>query len=328
MGDVSSKLKIVYLMKILNERTDETHSITMAEIIKALEAYGITAERKSLYSDIELLKHFGMEIEGEQKNRTYYYRVTNRDFELAELKLLVDAVSSARFMTEKKSNTLIKKIEHLASDYEASQLQRQVYVTERVKSDNEQILYNIDAIHRAIAENSQISFKYFNWNVEKKQELRHDGMTYEMSPWALTLADENYYLVCFDKNVSSIKYFRVDKMLKIDLLNLPREGKEQFERFDIAAYAKKRFSMYDGEERMVTILCRNEYAGVIIDRFGKDVSMHKTDDGHFSVNVNVAVSNHFLSWVMAMSDNMRIVSPDDVVDRIKEMITKLEEQYR
>jgi len=326
-GDLSPKLKILYLMKILLERTDETHEITMPEIIKALSAYGISAERKSLYSDIELLREYGLDVVGEQHDRAYYYHIGNRQFELAELKLLVDSVQSARFITEKKSNALIKKIEGLASKHEASMLQRQVFVGERVKSENEQILYNIDTLHNAIANNSKITFQYFNWNVEKKMELRHDGAIYEMSPWALTLSDENYYVVCYDAQIDQIKYFRVDKMVHISLTNEPREGLERFRSFDIAAYAKKRFRMYDGEECMVKLLCKNSYAGVVIDRFGSDVSMRKTDEEHFVVNVNVAASDQFIAWVLSMYEGIKVVEPENVINRIKEMVTAIQKQY-
>jgi len=328
MGDISPKLKIVYLMKILLEKTDETHAITMPEIIASLEAYGVTAERKSLYSDIDLLRLYGMDIIGEQRDRAYYYQVVNRQFELAELKMLVDSVQSAKFITEKKSNALIKKIEGLASKYEASKLQRQVYVAERIKTDNEQILYNVDAIHNAIAENAQIEFKYFNWNVDKKPELRHNGEPYIMSPWALTLAEENYYVVCYDAEADMIKYFRVDKMLGISVTERHREGKDRFESFDIAAYAKKRFRMYDGEERKVTLLCKNSYANVIIDRFGKDIPMVKTDSEHFQATVSVAVSNQFLAWVLSMNEGMKLVAPEDVVNRVKDMIKEMSKQYK
>lgn len=327
MSDVSPKLKIMYLMKMFLEKTDETHSVTMQDILAYLRGYGIEAERKSIYSDIELLREFGMDIVGEQYERTFHYQLVSRQFELPELKLLVDSVQSARFITSKKSNELIKKIEGLASHYEASQLQRQVYVTERVKSENEQILYNIDAIHKAIGENSVISFKYFNWNADKKMELRRDGAAYVMSPWALTLSEENYYLVCYDADADMIKYFRVDKMLSIELTGDSRLGKDKFEKFDIAAYAKKRFRMYDGEEKMVTLRCHNSYAGVIIDRFGKDVSLRKADAEHFDVNVNVAVSNQFYGWVLSMNEYMKIVAPESVVQGAKEMIEKMAKQY-
>lgn len=326
-GDISPKLKIVYLMKILLEKTDESHAITMPEIISSLKAYGITAERKSIYSDIELLRLYGMDIIGEQRDRAFYYNVGNRQFELAELKLLVDSVQSAKFITEKKSNALIKKIEGLASHYEATKLQRQVYVAERIKTDNEQILYNIDAIHNAIAENSQIEFLYFYWNVDKKQEPRRNGESYIMSPWALTLAEENYYLVCYDAAVDMIKYFRVDKMLNIRLTEKGREGKERFEHFDIAAYARKRFRMYDGVEKKVTLVCKNSYANVIIDRFGKDIPIIKTDEEHFKVTVEVAVSNQFLAWVLSMNEGIKITAPEDVVEQVKTLIKDMAAQY-
>ena len=196
----NQKLKLIYLMKILLERTDETHSITMPEIIDALAAYDISAERKSLYNDIENLRVYGLDVIGTQEDRTYSYHIGNRQFELAELKLLVDSVQSAKFITAKKSNELIKKIEGFASKYEASQLQRQVFVAGRVKTMNESIYYNVDRIHAAIAENSRITFQYFQWNVDKKMELRHDGALYEVSPWSLSWDDENYYLIAYDSN--------------------------------------------------------------------------------------------------------------------------------
>ena len=328
MAKVSNqKLKIVYLMKILLEKTDETHSITMAEIISSLKYYGITAERKSIYSDIESLRQYGLDIIGEQQDRTYYYYIGSRQFELAELKLLVDSVQSAKFITAKKSNELIKKIESLASKYEASQLQRQVYTTERIKTANESIYYNVDRIHSAIAANVQITFQYFNWDVNKKQALRRDGALYQVSPWALSWDDENYYLVAFDSVEDKIKHFRVDKMLRIELSSERREGKTSFLRFDIGAYAKKMFGMFAGEEENVKILCENNLAGVIIDRFGKDVMILKADNEHFYVNVKVAVSRQFLAWVIALGEGAKIVGPESVVDEMRREAQRLIEQY-
>lgn len=315
-------------MKILLEKTDETHSITMPEIIESLEAYGISAERKGLYNDIENLRLYGLDIIGEKEGKAYAYRIGGRQFELAELKLLVDTVQSAKFITAKKSNQLIKKIEGLASKYEAAQLQRQVYTTERIKTVNEGIYYNVDQIHSAIASNVQISFQYFNWDVNKKQVLRKDGALYQVSPWALSWDDENYYMVAYDSVEEQIKHFRVDKMLRISLLDEKREGSQKFKAFDMGAYAKKMFGMFSGEEEMVKILCRNELAGVMIDRFGKDVMMVKVDAEHFYVNVKVAVSGQFLSWVMALGDGAKIVAPERVVERVREEIKRLAEQYK
>jgi len=323
----NQKLKILYLMKILLEDTDDTHSITMPEIISKLSTYGITAERKSLYDDIECLRAYGMDIIGEKEGKAYSYKTGTRQFELAELKLLVDSVQSAKFITEKKSNQLIKKIEGLASRYEASKLQRQVYTMERVKTQNESIFYNVDQIHDAIASNTKITFQYFNWDANKKQVLRKDGALYKVSPWALSWDDENYYMVAFDDVDKKIKHYRVDKMLRIGTTNEKREGSRHFHAFDMGAYAKKMFGMFAGEEETVKILCKNELAGVMIDRFGKDVAMVKVDDKTFYVNVKVAVSGQFLGWVMALGDGAKIIGPERVVQKVREEIARLVLQY-
>lgn len=323
----NQKLKIMYLMKILLEQTDEEHSISMQDILTALDQYGITAERKSIYNDMESLRQFGMDIIGEQRNRTYFYHVGKRQFELAELKLLVDSVQSAKFITAKKSNELIKKIESLASKHEASKLHRQVYVANRIKTMNKNIYINVDVIHTAIAANEQIRFQYFQWNVQKKMELRHDGAYYQVSPWALSWDDENYYLIAYDSKAGKIKHFRVDKMLNIKSTKDHREGKEQFKEFDMAVYARKVFGMYGGREETVKICCENYLVGAIIDRFGKEVSIIKEDDQHFSVNVKVEVSNQFIHWVMALGAGAKIVGPDSVVTEVKEEIDRLAKQY-
>lgn len=323
----NQKLKIMYLMKILLDNTDETHSITLQQIIEKLEGYDVSCERKSVYSDIEQLRQYGLDIYGEQRNRTYYYKVVNRQFELAELKLLVDSVQSAKFITAKKSNELIKKIEGLASRHEAMQLQRQVYVSGRVKTMNEGILINVDTIHQAINSNTKIRFQYYKWTPDKKMELRRDGKVYEVSPWALSWDDENYYMVAYDSEADMIKHYRVDKMLHIDLSESMREGKERFKSFDMAEYAKKMFGMFDGDEEMVKLICENSFAGVMIDRFGKDVRMLKVDDEHFSVHVKVAVSRHFLGWIIALGKGVTIVGPDKVVEQMKDELRRLVEQY-
>ena len=314
----NQKLKLIYLMKILLERTDETHSITMPEIIDALAAYDISAERKSLYNDIENLRVYGLDVIGTQEDRTYSYHIGNRQFELAELKLLVDSVQSAK----------LKKIEGFASKYEASQLQRQVFVAGRVKTMNESIYYNVDRIHAAIAENSRITFQYFQWNVDKKMELRHDGALYEVSPWSLSWDNENYYLIAYDSNEKIIKHFRVDKMLHIKSNGKGREGRQVFKSFDMAAYARKMFGMYGGKEEWVRIECDNSFAGVMIDRFGKEVSMIRLDDKRFAVNVEVAVSRQFLAWIIGLGEGVKLVGPDNVVEMMNAEIDRLIKQYK
>lgn len=324
----NQKMKLMYLMKILLEYTDEMHSLTMEEIKNKLKLYGISAERKSLYNDIENLRIFGLDIIGIKEDKTYSYHIGNRQFELAELKLLVDSVQSAKFITEKKSNALIKKIESLTSKYEAIQLQRQVFVAGRVKTMNESIYYNVDRIHSAIADNFQITFQYFQWNVDKKMELRHDGDWYEVSPWSLSWDDENYYLIAYDSVQNIIKHFRVDKMLHIKTIGKHREGKQAFNNFDMAAYARKMFGMYGGKEEHIHIKCDNSFAGVMIDRFGKDVSMVRLDEKHFVLNVDVSVSRQFLAWIIGLGEGVTLIGPKYVVDMMKDEIDRLTYQYK
>ncbi len=324
----NQKLKMIYLMKILLEKTDDMHSITMADIIASLKAYDIEAERKSIYDDMEALRTYGIDIIGEKKNKTYYYYVGNRQFQLAELKLMVDVVQSSKFITAKKSNVLIKKIEGLASKHEAKQLQRQVFVAERIKTMNESIYYNVDKIHSAISLNVKIQFQYFQWNVDKEMELRRNGELYIISPWALTWNDENYYLIGFDSESNMIKHYRVDKMLKIDLTEKRREGKEYFKKFDMAVYTKKMFGMFDGEEQSVELEFENRFAGVVIDRFGKSVRFKKIDKEHFCVKVNVAVSSQFLAWIIALGQGVRIIGPDSVVEKMREEARRLMNIYK
>ena len=300
----------------------------MPEIKEALEAYEITADRKSIYNDLKDLEQFGIEIEGEPVGNRYHYHVVSREFELPELKLLVDAIQSSKFITERKSNTLIKKLEKLVSKYDAQKLQRQVYVSGRIKTMNESIYYNVDAIHNAITENRKIKFQYFQWNVKKEMELRHDGAFYHISPWGLSWDHENYYLVGYDSLDEKIKYYRVDKMIKVQMLEEEREGKEHFKKLDMAEYTRKSFSMFGGKEQQVKLLVDNELAGVIIDRFGKDVMMIPAGETQFTVSVNVQVSSHFLGWIMSLGTGIKLIGPDDVVEQMRREIERLSTQYQ
>ena len=324
----NKKLKLLYLIRILYELTDEVHHITMEQILEKLSEYGIDAERKSIYSDIELLGVAGIDVITERRDRNFYYHIGKRNFELAELKLLVDSVQSSRFITSRKSNELIRKIESLASRYEASDLQRQVYVADRVKTENESIFYNVDHIHQAIAENRKISFQYFNWDEKKKRVLRRDGSRYNLSPWSLMWSNENYYLVAYDSEDEKIKHFRVDKMLDITVGDSAREGRDIFRNFNMGTYSRSMFGMFGGRLEQVKLLCDNDMSGVIIDRFGKDVPMLRSDEGHFTVNVNVAVSGQFFGWVTALEGRVKILEPESVVTGMKKILNTVSEQYR
>ena len=323
----NQKFKLYRLAKIMLERTDDDHYITMPEIIDALGEYDITADRKSIYSDLRDLEVLGIEVEGEKVGNRFHYHVVSRTFELPELKLLVDAIQSSKFITESKTNALIKKLEQLVSKYEAMKLQRQVFVSGRIKTMNESIYYSVDAIHHAISENKKIRFQYFQWNVKKEMELRHNGAWYHISPWGLSWDDENYYLVGYDSDGGKIKHYRVDKMLHIQMTDEKREGKECFKKMDMADYARKSFGMYGGKEQKVKLRVANDLAGVIIDRFGKNVMMIPEDEAHFTVNVDVHVSKQFLGWIISLGEGVKIISPDEVVDQMKKEIERLASQY-
>ena len=324
----NQKFKLYRLAQIMLEQTDDEHYITMPEIKEELARYDITADRKSIYADLRDLEVLGIEVEGEQDGKGYHYHVVSRPFELPELKLLVDAIQSSKFITEKKTNALIRKLEKQVSRYEAMKLQRQVFVSGRIKTMNESIYYTVDAIHNAISENRKICFQYFQWNVKKEMELRRDGAWYHISPWGLSWDDENYYLVGYDPDAGEIRHYRVDKMLHIRMSDEPREGKEYFRKLDMADYAKKSFGMFGGKEQTVKLLVDNSLAGVIIDRFGKEVMMIPADQENFTVNVTVMVSSVFLGWVFSLGERVKILGPEEVAEKMREEGERLVRQYQ
>ena len=324
----NQKLKMLYLVQLFSRETDDAHKLTMPEIISKLAADGVNADRKTLYQDFDELRRFGFDIISEKEGRNYYYYLGSRDFELPELKLLVDSVQSSKFITDKKSAQLIKKLESLVSRYEGSQLHRQVIIAGRVKTMNESIYYNVDKIHAAIGTDRQIRFKYFDWNLKKEMEPRYGGRWYQLSPWALMWDDEMYYLVAYDSKHEIITHYRVDKMTQIGVLDEKREGHEEFRQFNIARYTKTLFGMYAGEETKVTIEAENRLVSVFIDRFGKDIIIAPADDDHFRTTVTVAVSKHFFGWIMSINGDVRIVAPDSVVKQIREEIENQAEKYR
>lgn len=327
MAGNNQKLKLLYLIKIFTEDTDDQHALTLPQIVEKLSVYGVSAERKTLYQDFDLLRDFGFDIIGVQAQRNYYYHIGNRRFELPELKLLVDSVQSAKFITDKKSNALIRKLEGMVSKYEARQLQRQVIISGRIKAMNESIYYNVDKLHEAIGTDCQIKFKYFRWNINKEMVLRKDGAWYHVSPWGLMWDDENYYLVGHDAEDRKIKHYRVDKMWRISVVDKKREGKEEFKAFNMPRYTKSLFGMYGGEEVTVTLEAKNGMVGILIDRFGKDIPIKPVDAEHFRTSVVVAVSTQFLGWIMALGEGVKIIGPDTVVDRMKEEIRLISRMY-
>lgn len=322
----SVKLKLLYIMDILLEKTDENNFITVNEIIKELGRYGISAERKSIYSDIELLKVYGLDIICE-KGRSNRYFVGSRDFELAELKLLVDSVESSKFITHKKSKELIRKIEKLTSINQAKDLDRNVIVADRVKTNNERIFYNVDTLHKAIQDNKQVQFKYFDYNLDKEVKFRRNGEKYRSSPYALTWSDDNYYLIAYYERYNDISNFRVDRMMDIELLDEDRYLIEDYKSFNIAEYSRKIFNMYIGNLEMVELEFHNSLTNVVIDRFGKDIIIIKKDDDDFSIKVELEISDTFLGWIFMFGDRVKIISPKILKYRMKKLAEEVLKLY-
>lgn len=323
------KLKLFYIQDFLLKNTDENHAVTVKDIIAYLESCGISAERKSIYDDIELLKNYGLDICSEKRDRTVWYNVVSRDLEIYELKLLVDAVLGSKFITEKKSNELIKKLEGFCSRFQAYELDRQLTVVNRIKSMNESIYFNVDKIHNAIKDNSKISFLYFEYNMKKEKVFRHGGKKYEVSPFALSWDDENYYLVGYDGGSGQIRHYRVDKMDKLsEIEGSRREGAELFEKVDVENYSKKVFSMFGGETQKVCLEFSERLAGVVLDRFGKDtfLSQSKTE-GCFTFETEIVVSPQFYGWLFSFGTDARIVYPQSVKDGFAEYLGQLYEKY-
>lgn len=325
----NQKLKLLYILKILSEKTDETHCMPAQEIIAQLASYGISAERKSIYDDIECLISFGYDIVNVKARKGGGYYLAGREFELPELKLLVDAVQASRFITQKKSRELIDKIEKLAGPYEGKQLQRQVFVAGRVKTENESIYYNVDCIHKAIQNNFPIIFTYSTWNIKKELQPKHEGKKYQASPWALTWQDENYYLIAYDDAEEKIKHYRVDKMSRItELPNEKRKGMEAFQKFDIAQYTNMTFGMFGGETETVTLGLPENMIGIILDRFGRDTDIRKLENEMVSVRIKAALSGQFYGWLTGLGSQVCILAPAYVQKEYIQFIEKIVSNYR
>ena len=305
--------------------TDEATGLSMPEIIDRLASYGISAERKSIYDDILTLGEVGYDVIT-LPTRPPKYTLATRPFDFAELKMLVDAVESSKFITQEKSKLLIEKLRHFAGKKRSGELRRSVYVEDRIKTENDYSVENLDLLYRAINENKIVTFRYFDYTGEKKRYFRHDGMRYRVSPEAMVLSDDNYYLVAFDEEAEKAKHFRVDKMCDIILTDEKRNSLVTNERFNPAEYSKKHFGMYGGNEELVTLECAEHLAGVIIDRFGKDSTFFKTPFG-FKVSLRVIPSPNFYGWVLGFGKQMRITSPEWVRDELVERLREITESY-
>ena len=327
MSDFANqRMKLLYLMKILLDKTDEQNPMTVKKIISELASYGIQAERKSIYTDLELLRVYGLDVEAVRSKTTGYY-IAERQFELPELKLLVDAVQSSRFITKKKSAELIRKLSSLTSSEQAKVLRRQVFVADRAKSINETVYYSIDQIHYAINENRKISFKYFDYDISKNRIYRKKGELYITTPVTLCRNDDNYYLITYKAKYGNLTHYRVDRMSDVNVKDEPGDAFDK-SRFNVAQHAKRVFGMYEGEVVRARLSFANTLVNVVLDHFGKDVRMIAADDGWFDIYVDVSISPVFLAWMFMFGDNAKIKEPDVLVSSMEALLEKNHNNYR
>ncbi|MCI8677944.1 MAG: WYL domain-containing protein [Lawsonibacter sp.] len=308
----NQKTKLLHLARMLLRQTDEDHPLTVPQIIERLARQDIKAERKSIYDDLEALRLFGLDIQS-RKGKVPGWFVGEREFELPEVKLLMDAVQSSRFITQKKSDALIRKLEGLASSHQAGQLQRQVFVSGRIKVMNESIYYNVDKLHSAIAAQKAITFKYFDYDIQRRKVFRQEGKRYVVSPYGLIWNSENYYLVAFHHAYREMRHYRVDKMTEIVVTSLDRDGKDQHPDFQLAEYGQKHFGMYGGQEVRVTLRGRKDKAQLVWDRFGQDIILVPDGEEHFTVTLPVVISPQFFGWLLGLDGSVTLAGPREAV---------------
>lgn len=323
----NQKLKLLYLCRYLLRVSDQDHPVTVAQMIEYLRQQDISAERKSIYDDMEALRLFGLDVQTVRIGSATGYFIGERPFQLPELKLLVDSVQSSKFITGKKSLELIEKLEGLTSENDARQLHRQVYVRGRIKAMNESIYYHVDEIHSAIDNDQPLSFRYYEWNAARQRVFRRNGKRYAVSPWALMWDDENYYMIAYDHDDAILKHFRVDKMSDIRLADSPRQGAEVFRSHDMTAYSDTHFGMFSGDVTQVRLEFENGLAGAVIDRFGADIALIPVDADHFSVTIQAAVNVQFFGWLCGFGDRVRITSPSSAVEEMRRHLAAISRLY-
>lgn len=320
----NQRLKLFYLLEYMLEHTDDNHTVKAADISTHLfNQYRIPVEEKTVYSDLHLLDEYGYETQYDFKTRGW--RILDREFNLQELQLLIDSIQASRFITQKKAKELTDKLKKKASRFDRMLLDRRCYVPNRIRSSNDKIFYHLDDLHAAIANDWQITFKYFYFTPKKQKAYYKKGSKYTASPYALLWNDNKYYLLAFESGI--MKHFRVDKMDDIDVIYQKREGKAEYKEMKLTERSMRMFSMYSGEIRKVKMRFSNHLANAVIDRFGQDIVMTKDDDRHFTIYTDIEVSQPFFGWICGFGKAASILAPADVVEQMKEHVNKIAEMY-
>lgn len=328
-GD-NQKLKMLYLEQIFKE-TDKQNALTLEQITSKLNACEVNVTDKTLRQDIGELEIFGFEIERFNSGRQVYYYLKNNDFRLGELKLLIDAVQSSRFITVAQSKALIEKINGLASKYQKQRLNQQLSYQDRVKAESEGFFEVVDRLHQAISSKNQVRFQYNKWSPQKKLIPKHKDKWYQVSPLGLIWDAENYYLVAYnsDPDRNCICHYRVDKIDKLMVMTFKNDKIEEYRGFKPSEYSKRLFGMFGGPEERVTIRISDDLVGVFIDRFGKNIPIIPCRDspGKSDVVITVFNSRPFLTWVLSLGPKATVISPAHVVSAMQNLLINAAEQY-
>lgn len=316
----SSKIKTLLVFKYLNDYSDESHPLSTTDLIEMLEKDGINCERKSIYADVKTLNQLGFNIMTTLSPKRGYFMAT-RQFELPQVRLLVDAVSSAAFITPKKTSDLISKLEGLVSKNQAADLISQVYIDSNTKCNNEEIYYVIDKLHDAIINKYKVSFQYRRRNIDKKNKKSYVNKEFKVSPYALIWKDDHYYLVCNNEKYDNLMNLRLDRIRKISPIDEPVRPISQVSdyenEFDVADYTSKMFNMFSGYNASVTLICDLNLREEIMDRFGAKIPLTAVDADHFQTTIDAAVSEELVTWIMNFGNKIKVEGPQELVDMIK-----------
>ena len=327
----NKRLKLIALLDIFNKKTDDDHSLTAAQLCEELGKVGIDAERKSVYRDIEALISYGFDINKAQNSKHGFYMAT-REFEFPEVRLLVDAVSSAPFITEKKTNDLIKKLKTLLSDYQAEQISNQIKIKNRIKYKNEEIYYNIDSIHRAIENNKKIKFIYYHRRILNGTASLDNGKEITVSPYALVWSNDKYYLIANNEKYDSVSNFRLDRIKSV---KITKESVRPYEEvtdsdtnFDVSEYLKKSINMFYGEQNTIQLVCKKEFVEILVDKFGTNINLYNKDENNFLAVINVYLSEGLIEWLIQHGDKVFVLSPESLKKSVLTKIKNINDTYR
>ncbi len=331
-GVQKSKLKLLVLAQIFNEKTDEEHTLTASELCEELNKKDIPAERKSIYKDIDVLREFGYDIIKSAGKTTGGYFLGARQFEAAEIRLISDAVQSANFISSKKTTKLLEKFESFLSENQAKTLHSQVYVEKRPKTSNEEIYYTISKLDEAITEQKKVSFIYQKRKITDNFKTSTEEKKHKVSPYALIWSNDYYYLICNNENHDNLMHLRIDRIKAVNILNENfrhfSEVSNYQNKFDSADYANKLFNMFSGEPKPIELICENDLLDVMLDRFGKTVKIQKYDETAFLLRTNAAVSNGLVSWILQFAGRVRVNSPNDLIYEIKQKANEISNLYK